>query len=196
MAIENSSPAFGNALPPLDAFSSAARSNESIKLTLDGERWQVQGTGVLPGSGRQVAWVKPDSDQVDTTSAFVQALGQSFSAGISRAVARELDLSPAPGKALSSRKVEQAVDMAQHSQQALSGVDFFTRLQFSASSGGSEFKRVSAQEGITGKLPTDVLARLDQILDQKFSDAVKTGASPVAYRDAENWLKEALASLN
>ena len=194
MTIQNNSPALGNALPPLDAFSTAARSNESITLSLDGETWQVQGTGVLPGSGRQVAWVKPEDGQVDTTSAFVQALGQSFSAGISRAVARELDLSPAPGQALSSRKVEQAVDMAQHGQQALTGVDFFTRLQFSASSAGSEFKRISADMGVSGQLDSAQRARIDQQLDQKFAEAMAAGKSPVTYSDAERWLKEALKS--
>ncbi|WP_036596340.1 hypothetical protein [Ottowia thiooxydans] len=192
MTIEQSSSAYGRIAPPLDAFRSAAQQHDAVQLTLDGEQWQVQGTGVLPGSGRKVAWVSPGSDQVDTTSAFVHALGQSFSAGISRAVARELDLHPDPGQPLSSRTVTHAIEMAQHGQQALSGVDFFTRLQFSAASGGPEFKRIATEAGLSSGLQKDALARVDQFLDQKFAEAQSNGASPITYRDAERWLKEAL----
>lgn len=198
MSIENPSSASGpHAAPSLDAFRTAAEQHDAVSLTLDGERWQVQGTGVLPGSGRKVAWVRPENAQADTTSAFVQALGQSFAAGISRAVARELGLHPQPGQPLPSRTVTQAIDMAKTGQQALAGVDFFTRLQFSAAKGGSEFKRVCAEEGLAaGKLSKADLERLDHQLDQQFQQALSSGAVPVTYDNAERWLKEALQSLS
>ncbi|MGB3068129.1 MAG: hypothetical protein WBC18_06265 [Ottowia sp.] len=197
MSIENPSSASGpRVAPSLDEFRKAAEQHDAISLTLDGERWQVKGTGILPGSGRQVAWVSPENARIDTTSAFTQALEQSFSAGISRAVARELDLQPRPGQPLSSRAVTQAIDMAKTGQQALAGVDFFTRLQFSAVQGGPEFKRVCAEEGhAAGKLSQADLQHLDHLLDQHFQQATSNGASPVTYHEAERWLKEALRSL-
>jgi len=198
LSIENPSSASGpHAAPSLDAFRTAAEQHDAVSLTLDGERWRVQGTGVLPGSGLKVAWVRPENAQADTTSAFVQALGQSFAAGISRAVARELDLHPQPGQPLSSRTVTQAIDMAETGQRALNGVDFFTRLQFSAAKGGREFRRVCAEEGhATSKLSAADIQRIDQQLDQRFAQALSSGAVPVTYHDAERWLKEALVSLS
>lgn len=197
MNIQNPTSVSGSdATPSLQDFQTAASQHDAISLELDGEKWKVQGVGVMPGSGRTVAWVGPENEQTDTTSVFVQALGQSFSAGISRAVARELNLTPRPGQPLSSRDVTQAIDMAQTSQQALAGVDFLTRLQFSASKGGTEFKRVCAQENQDPKqLSPAALAHIDSQIDNQFQIAQAKGASPVSFADAERWLKAALQTL-
>lgn len=197
MNIQNPSQASGpQPAPSLDEFRNAAEQHEAISLSLDGEKWLINGTGVMPGSGRAVAWVRPENEQADTTSVFVQALGQSFPAGISRAVASELGLQPNPGQPLSSRTVTHAIDMAQTGQQALAGVDFFTRLQFSATKGGSEFERVCKQEGQSpSTLSQADKERIDRTLDDHFKLALSQRAVPVSYADAGKWLKEALQSL-
>ena len=58
-------------------------------------------------------------------------------------MSRELGLEPNPGKPLSARTVAQALDMAQTSRDALSGVDFLTRLALSATNGAPAFQPVS-----------------------------------------------------
>ena len=197
MSIEHSSSAFGpNQAPPLDAFRKEAEKHDAITLTLEGESWQVRGVGAMPDSGRQVAWVQSDNPEVDTTSEFVNALSRSFSAGISKAVTGLLDLQPSPGKPLSSRTVSEAIDMASTGAKAISGVDFFTRLQFSAASGGAEFQRVRNEMGLANKLDMDDLKRVDSRLDQEFAKAQENGTSPITYLTAEGWLREALASLH
>lgn len=179
----------------MDAFRKGAEKHDAITLALDGETWQVRGVGALPGSGVQVAWVQSDNPKVDTTSEFVSALSRSFSAGISKAVSGLLDLQPNPGKPLASRTVTEAIDMASTGAQAISGVDFFTRLQFSASTGGAEFQRIRQEMGLASELDMNDLKMVDHRLDQEFAKAQESGASPVTYLTAESWLKEALASL-
>lgn len=196
MTIEHSSSAFGlNQAPSLDAFRKEAENHDAITLSLEGETWQVRGVGALPGSGRQVAWVQSDNPQVDTTSEFVNALSRSFSSGISKAVTGLLDLQPNPGKPLASRTVSEAIDMAKTGAQAISGVDFFTRLQFSATTGGTEFQRVRQEMGLSSKLDMNDLKMVDSRLDQEFAKAQENGTSPVTYQTAESWLRDALASL-
>lgn len=179
----------------LDAFRKEAENHDAITLSLEGESWQVRGVGSLPGSGRQVAWVQSDNPEVDTTSEFVNALNRSFSAGISKAVSGILDLQPNPGKPLASRTVSTAIDMATTGAQAISGVDFFTRLQFAATTGGTEFQRVRQEMGLSSKLDMNDLKMVDSRLDQEFAKAKESGNSPVTYQTAERWLKEALSSL-
>lgn len=177
----------------LEAFEQAAHKHDAVRITLDGAHWQVQGVGTMPQSRREVAWVSPDAAQSDTTSAFVQALGQSFSAGISAAVARQLDLQPAPGQALASRTVKLALDMAQTSRQALTGVDFLTRLQFSAAADGPEFRRVCESLALdAGALTAAERERIDAQLDERFAQAQASGASAVESDMAEQWLRQAL----
>jgi len=180
-------------IPSLDAFRQAAETHDAVLLSLDGETWKVLGIGTLPTSGRKVAWV--ENPEADTTSAFVQALNQSFSGGISRAVARELDLKASPGLPLASRTVIQALDMAQTGQKALAGVDFLTQLQFSATKNGSEFQRVLADVAPTSALSASDREDIDRQLDRRFADAQAHGAGPVSPGNAEQWLKDALSAL-
>ncbi|MBF5005573.1 BspR family type III secretion system anti-sigma factor [Diaphorobacter caeni] len=180
-----------DAHPTLDEFRNAAAQGNAVVMGHDGEQWKVLAQGHTP-SQRSVAWVAPD---VDTTSVFMDALSRSFSAGIQSNVARELGLSPTPGKPLSSRVVQQAIDMAETSQNALSGVDFFTQISCSASSNSSAFQRACAQLSIS---PADVDAQqrreIDAVMARQFENAAAHGQSPVSTKTAETWLTAALQS--
>lgn len=143
----------------LEAFAKAAESGQDVYVDVAGERLQVLGVGATPG-GRSVAWVAPN---VDTTEMFAQALARTFGQGIASAVSRELALEPNPGKPLSARTVAQALDMAQTSRDALSGVDFLTRLALSATSGAPAFQQACADAGVA---PASLDAARRSSLDQ------------------------------
>lgn len=176
--------------PQLDAFTQAAQGGGDVYISVAGEQLQVLGTGTTPG-GRSVAWVAPD---VDTVSMFSEALARTYGNGIASAVSRELGLTASPGKPLSARTIELAVDMAQTSRQALDGVDFATRLACSASTGSTVFLSACAQAGID---PAGVDAQKRQAIDvamqQRFDHAAGTGQSPVSLGTARTWLSAVLA---
>lgn len=178
------------AQPQLEAFREAAQQGDCmLHLSQDGAQWEVKAVGSTP-SQRSVAWVEP---QTDTTSAFLNALGQSFSQGITRAVARELDLSAAPGRPLSSRTVRQAVDMAQTSQTALSGVDFLTRLQVSTIGNTAAFAEACRHMGIDpAGIGAEQRTAIDARMLQRFEAAMAQGRSPVDEATARAWLAEEL----
>jgi hypothetical protein len=176
----------------LEAFDKAAREGASVHVTQDGAQWRVLAQGNMPASGRPVAWVEPDPRTDDTRSAFVDALRESFTSGISRAVARELDLGPSPGQPLSSRTVKDAIAMAESAKSALAGVDFLTQLQFSAAKEGAEFHRVCRERGIGAEsLTVAVRQQIDSALAQHFAGAT----SPVAFSLARQWLNDELSKL-
>ncbi|MPN26955.1 hypothetical protein SDC9_174381 [bioreactor metagenome] len=126
----------------------------------------------------------------------MQALGQGFSSGISRAVARELGLTPAPGQSLSSRTVRQAIDMAETAQQAMSGVDFFTALSCSAAKNGPAFQRACQDLGVTASsLDMQAREQIDRSMERRFQSATQAGQSPVSMAAAEAWLRQELESL-
>ncbi|KAB0614664.1 BspR family type III secretion system anti-sigma factor [Castellaniella defragrans] len=176
-------------LPNLDRFAAATRGAESVYISVSGQSMQVLGTGTTPG-GRSVAWVAPD---VDTTRLFTAALEHSYGAGIARSVARELGLEPSPGKPLSSRTVMQALDMARTASQALSGVDFVTRLDCSASAQGTGFKAACQALGLDPSgLDPQRRQDIDQAMQLRFEQAAAQGRSPVAPEAAQAWLRELL----
>ncbi len=178
-------------LPSADAFRQAAARTALVQVTLDGSQWEVKGVGTLPGSQRPVMWVE---GEVDTASVFVASLQNHFSAGISRAVARELDLQPSPGIPLSSRKVTQALDMADASHAPLAGVDYMTQLDLSASSQGDGFRRVCEALGVSAaSLGIEQRAAVDARMAESFGTAAAHGGSPVPRDTALQWLREALA---
>lgn len=195
--ISNSLPpsaAAGSALQPaLETFQQAAQQGDWLHVSQDGAEWQVKATGTTP-SQRSVAWVEP---HVDTTSAFVAALGQSFSRGIQSAVAQELGLQPAPGRPLAARTVLQAVDMAQTSQTAMQGVDFLSRLNVSAAHNSAVFVEACRQ---SGKDPAGIgpeqRAQLDARMDQRFAAAQAQGLGPVSDTVARDWLLQELRALD
>lgn len=110
--------------PGLDDFRRCAALGEAVQLHVDGESFKLIATGQTP-SGRAVAWV----DGADTTSLFVSALENAVGGTLSQAVAQELGLQAAPGKSLSSRTVEQALNMLETASMALEGVRFSAGLE-------------------------------------------------------------------
>jgi hypothetical protein len=190
-------------LPNLRAFEEAARQQKDGVIELDGDRLQVLATGATP-TQRPVAWVRPEASasgtggvsSVDTTSAFVGALSQSFTGGITQAVARELDLAPAAGVPLASRTVSLAIDMARTGQQAMDGVDFLTRLDFSAANRGGGFDAACREAGMQpAELSAAQRTQVDRALDGRFADAAEAGQSPVSSEAAAGWLRQILAEL-
>ena len=161
----------------------------------DGSQLRVLAQGSTP-SQRSVAWVEPDSN-VDASSIFIDALSRSFSSGIQSAVGRELGLAPAPApnRPLSSRQVEQAIDMAETAQRAMSGVDFLTQLDCKAASNGGSFQRACSELGIpTGDVGALQRRNIDQAMTRQFHEAAEQGRSPVEAATALQWLKQAIAS--
>lgn len=190
MNINNHPSSATSVVPPtLEAFHQAAQKGDWVHMSRDGTQWKVLATGTTP-SQRSVAWIEPEAD---STSAFVGALGQSFSSGIQAAVVRELGLGPAPGRPLSSRTVMQAIDMAQTSRQSLSGVDFLTRLTVSAVNNPSGFQAACAAEGLSAEIfDSPQRASIDAAMQKRFEAAAQNGSSPVLPHVAQNWLREEL----
>lgn len=178
----------GLQVPPPEAFGAAAQAHADVRLSLNGEEWAVRGTGTMPGSGRQVAWVDGGPD---VTSVFVESLSRGFSRGIGNAVAREFDLQPSPGKPLSSRSVQDALAMAQTAQAPLAGVDFMTRLDLSAVGNGGGFRQVAQQAGVdpAGLSPAR-RQRIDAEMAGRFEAAAREG--PTALPVAAAWLTDLL----
>lgn len=163
---------------------------ESVYISVDGRSLKVLGTGTTP-DGRSIAWVSPDTD---TASAFAQALRQAYGQGIATTVARELGLEPSPGKPLSSRLIERAIDMARTSQTVMDGVDFTTILGCSARSNGTIFINACHQAGILPEsLDAEARRRIDAAMRQKFDQALQSGASPIEPATARAWLSDLLA---
>ena len=183
------SPADAVARPTLEAFQQAAQEGDWVHMSRDGTQWKVLATGTTP-SQRSVAWIEPEAD---STSAFVGALGQSFSSGIQASVVRELGLDPAPGKPLSSRTVMQAIDMAQTSRQTLLGGDFLTQLTMSAVNNSSGFSEACRTVGLSGNA-FDARQReaIDAAMQKRFEAAAAQGQSPVPAQTAREWLREEL----
>jgi hypothetical protein len=179
----------------LDTFAQKASQSDQLQaMVVDGQAYTVQAVGQLSTAGgqRSVAWVQGD---VDTTTLFMQALGASFGGPLSAAVSKELGLAPNPGKPLASRLVTQAMDMAQTGQQALSGIDFSTRLAHSASNGGAAFKAVAAELAISPAALTDASRRdIDARMVQRFDAASASGQTPVSAAQADQWLRAELAA--
>ena len=161
-------------------------------MSRDGTQWKVLATGTTP-SQRSVAWIEPEAD---STSAFVGALGQSFSSGIQASVVRELGLDPAPGKPLSSRTVMQAIDMAQTSRTALQGVDFLTRLQVSAARGSEAFMSACRELELEPQsVSTQQRQQIDERMLVRFESAQAGNSSPVAEALAREWLAQELTNI-
>ncbi|QVQ24846.1 hypothetical protein [Achromobacter deleyi] len=173
----------------LDTFAKAAEGGQDIYVDIAGEKLQVLGMGATPG-GRSVAWVAPD---VDTASMFAQALAQSYGQGIASAVSRELGLEPNPGKPLSARTVAAAIDMAETSSHALSGVDFMTRLATSAAGNTPAFQQACNDAGVApSSLDAARRTALDQAMEARFDQAARSGLSPVSLATAAGWLRDLL----
>lgn len=134
---------------------------------------------------------------MDSTSVFSDILGQAFSRGIQDAVVRELGLQPSTDQPLERRLILQAIVMAEASQQALNGVDFMTRMMFSAAAHTAGF--LHACRAL--ELPPDALgasqrAAIDARMQHRFSQAARQRQSPVAPRLAQRWLLAELMAVH
>ena len=189
MTIHLSVPLSSHDLPSLDSFKTASQGADAVYIAVSGESLQVLGTGVTP-SGRSVTWVAPD---MDTTRMFTQALEHRFGPGISKAIAQELNLQPSPGKPLSARTVEQALHMAETSSQAMSGVDFITQLDCSATAQGAGFQAVCQSLGLSpASLTAQQRQDIDAAMQSHFEQAASQGRSPVTPETAHAWLRALL----
>lgn len=180
-----------NHLPPLalEAFARAAEQGDHVYVEVSGDRYQVLATGQTPG-GRSVAWVAPDSD---TASSFMRSLDHAYGASLSRTIEHELGLAPNPGKPLSSRTIEQALDMAKTAQSVLAGVDFMTVLAFSAKSDSAAFRAACNEANIAADaLTPQKRSAIDQDMASRFEHAAATGKSPISPATAHSWLLEIL----
>ncbi len=175
--------------PALEAFTAAAKNNDAVYLSVSGQSLQVLGTGTS-SSGRSVAWVDPD---LDTARTFTNVLGQQYGIGITKAIAQELNLTPSPGRPLSSRTITQALDMAQTAHQALAGVDFLTALQCSAQGSGPIFRAACQTLEINpASLSAPQRQQIDQAMRHHFEQAALSGQTPVRPDIAADWLRDLL----
>lgn len=188
MSIPSSPPPSSSSLS-LQAFHEAAAHQTDVYL--DGERLVLLGSGKTP-QGRQIDWVAPAGD---TSGALIRALNDAVGAGLGSAIARELSLTSAPGKPLSARTIERAVNMANEGMHMLEGVDFMTQLRLSAQNGTPDFIRLCTQAGIDPQqLDATTRKDIDDMLAQRFQAAAQTGHVPVSDPESERWLTEIIQS--
>lgn len=184
MSITSSPPSPSPGLT-LQAFQEAA--SHQTDIYLDGEKLVLLGSGKTP-QGRQVDWVAPNGD---AAGALAQALNDAVGTGLGSAIARELNLSSAPGKPLSARTVERASEMAHEGQHMLEGVDFMTQLRLSAQNATPDFIRVCTQAGVNAhQFDAATRADIDDMLSQRFQAAAQAGQTPVSAAESERWLSE------
>lgn len=175
--------------PALDFYTEAAKAGQDLYVHIDGTQHRVLSWGTTP-QGRSVAWLAPD---VDTTSMFTQALTATYGQGIASAVAKQLGLEPSPGKPLSSRTVQTALDMANHAKEALMGVDFISRLNSSAVGNTPIFLQACRDCHIEPQsISAEMRQKLDLAMQARFESAAMSGNSPVPLSTAGQWLRELL----
>lgn len=185
-------PPSGIAQLALSSFRDAAKKGEMLQVVHDGSIWNVWACDT---TGTERLGARPDSE-VDTTSIFADALGRAFSRGIQDAVVRELGLAPNPGQPLASRLAQQAIAMAETSQQALQGVDFMTQLMFSAAARGEEFVAACRALGLAPEaVSAQQRAAIDVCMQERFAQAAQQGQFPVAPALARQWLQVELTAL-
>lgn len=182
--------------PSLQAFQEAIPKGEEVLVHVDGTDFKVQAQGeysAASGLSRRVAWVKSD---VDTTGIFMQAMAQTYGARLSEQIAKTLGLEPAPGKALSTRVIAQALDMGHTGQKAMQGVDFMTQLDHSATASGRTFQRLAAENGLDPRgLDQGHRQWIDEQMQARFSEAAAQGQSPVSPELANSWLRGLMSVL-
>lgn len=182
----------GNPEISLNSFRDSAHKGETLQVVHDGSTWKVWACGVTAaerfGARAEV--------EVDATAVFADALGRAFSPGIQAAVVRELGLAPVPGRRLESRVVLQAIAMADASRQALEGVDFMTRLMFSAATQSAGFMGVCQALGVSPEtVGAPQRAAIDACMQERFAQAAQQGQMPVAPALAQQWLQAELMAL-
>jgi len=185
----SSSVTFLSPLLPLATYTEAAQRGQDLYITIDGTQHQVLSVGHSQ-QGRSVPWLAPD---IDTTSMFTAALAQTYGPAIVDEISRQLGLVPAPGKPLSSRTVVAAVDMADTAKQALSGIDFVSRLCTSATADTPIFQQACRDSQLDpSSISPAQRESLDKAMEARFEHAASVGESPVSLTVAGQWLRELL----
>lgn len=186
----------------LDRFAEAAeqatRGGQDGQLTivLDGEALQIRAVGRLP-SQREVGWVRTgEGPPPDALRMFLEQLQASFGSGISASVARELGLEPAPGKPLDARQVTRAIDMASTAQAAYSGINFLSRMAFSAQAPGPQFEALCESAGTrAGDLTAAQREAIDAAFGRAFAAASNGDTVAVDHAQAAELMRAAIAEV-
>ena len=178
--------------PTLDAFITAARAageQGEVRVQLDGQNYLVLANG-RTATGRDVSWIT--NNEPDATSIYLSVFQKHYGQRLTEAVKENFsDLTP--GKPLSARTVTLALEMADRSLTALSGVDFLTRLQSSALARGRNFDQACSRLGIEpGSISSESRGRIDADIQSRFQEALIQGESPVGMARMQSWLDEAL----
>lgn len=178
--------------PTLNAFRREALRGPAVVAYETAGGHVVQAVGKL-GSGREVAWLGPSGD---TAHDFLDAIAQRFGAAAKARVHQELGLQPAPGKPLPSRLVEPALAIARRTHSVIAGLDFMSRLAFSAQLSGRSFLAACRQQGIDPQqLDAVTRQQLDAAMAQRFAAAVDLPGGEVPQDTATKWLLDLLAEL-
>lgn len=176
----------------LNSFRDSAHKGETLHVVHDGSSWKVGASGITVAE----RFGARGEIEVDTTSLFADSLGRAFSPRIQAAVVRELGLAPRPGQPLESRVVLQAIAMAEASRQALEGVDFMTRLMFSAATRSGGFTGVCEELGLSPEtVSAPQRAAIDACMQERFAQAAQQGQMPVDPGLARQWLQAELMAL-
>jgi|JI10StandDraft_1071094.scaffolds.fasta_scaffold391799_2 hypothetical protein len=178
--------------PTLNAFRREALRGPAVVAYQAAEGHVVQAVGQL-SSGREVAWLGPSGD---TTHDFLDAIAQRFGAAAKARVHQELGLKPAPGKPLPSRLIEPALAIARRTHGVVAGLDFMSRLAFSAQLSGRSFLAACRQQGIDPqRLDAATRQRIDAAMAQRFAAAVDLPGNEVPQETAMKWLLDLLHEL-
>jgi len=183
----------------LEKFAEAAaraEQGEGLTVVLDGETLALKAVGRLP-SQREVGWVRTDgAEPPDTVRVFLEQLQASFGGGITTSVARELGLDPAPGKPLEARTIARAIDMANTAQTAYSGVNFLSRMAFSAQAPGPQFEAVSESLGVKAdSLTAEQRGAIDAAFGRAFEAAASGDTAAVDFERAAELMRAAIAEV-
>ena len=175
--------------PLLDAFQREAQLGPAVVAYTAAEGPVVQAVGQL-SSGREVAWLGPT---VDTTHEFLDAIGHRFGAAASARVRSELGLQPAPGRPLASRLIDPALAIARRTQSVLAGIDFMTRMAYSAQLSGRCFLAACRELDLDpARLDGPTRQRIDAAMAQRFAAAVDLPGNEVPQETAVKWLTDLL----
>ena len=123
----------------LDDFRKYADKGTAVAIVSHHAKLKVIAVGTTP-DGRAIAWLDPD---IDTARHFMSALDDTFGTSVGAHTARELALTPQPGKALASTLVHRAIDMAHTAKTAMDGVDFLQDFSGHESTSMPFFFRIS-----------------------------------------------------
>lgn len=184
---------------PLESFLDAAASGDYVGIGEGLNGPAVIALGKAP-NGAQVAWIDTSKagslprEMADATAMFLDALEQSYGRHISEIVKNGLRLNDHAGRPLASPLVKRAVELAKASQSLYAGMNFMSRIHFSATRGGAEFARACAKHGTSAQeLGPGRRAYADYLFDQSFQSASRGDTVYVPPEKARQLFEDAVA---